>query len=157
MDKKKPSPEQILDHKDPGDETQRNFRYQNGYGAILLIASARGDKPYRAVWCEHHDDYLCEREDNLFDAYQIKTRKPEQGYWKLTDPDLKGSIKKFCTLLSKFGDNIRDFYFVSNTEASNVSQNIQNQNDLRRSPVQFLRVIKDVESESDIPDPSVPK
>jgi hypothetical protein len=42
MNEKKPSPEQILDHKDPGDETQRNFRYQNGYGAILLIASARG-------------------------------------------------------------------------------------------------------------------
>ena len=153
MNEKKLSPTQVPDYKDPGDETQRNYRYQNGYGVILLIASARGDKSYRAIWCEHHDDYLCERYDDLFDAYQIKTKKPERGYWKLTDQELRGSIKKFCNLLAKFGNDIQDFFFVSNTEALNVSQDTQNQNDLRRSPVQFLRAIAEVESENDIPVP----
>ena len=70
---------QLVQSNDPGDETQRNFRYQNAYGVILLIAAGRGAKPYQSIWCEYHEDLLAECQDGTLDVYQIKTRKPEEG------------------------------------------------------------------------------
>ena len=66
------SPFNKYDKGDPGDETQRNFAYQHAYGVILLAAMSRGDKPYSALWCEHHDDLLGDYGDGYFDAYQVK-------------------------------------------------------------------------------------
>lgn len=53
-----PDPATTPDKKDPGDQTGRNFRYQHAYGVILLAASASGLRPYAAIWCEHHEDFL---------------------------------------------------------------------------------------------------
>jgi hypothetical protein len=75
------SPTDNLDHSDPGDELLRNIRYQNAYGVILLIASVRSKLPYLSIWCEQHDDYLAERADGLYDAFQVKTATPENGPW----------------------------------------------------------------------------
>lgn len=61
---------------DPGDETERNFRYQHQYGVVLLAAVRRGTLNYIALYCEHHEDFLAERPDGLFDGYQIKTSRP---------------------------------------------------------------------------------
>ena len=85
-------PATTADTSDPGDQTQRNFRYQHAYGAILLTNSAAGQLQYKAIWCEHHDDFLAEIADNNFDAYQIKTRKPEKGEWRINHDKLKSSI-----------------------------------------------------------------
>jgi hypothetical protein len=49
---------------------------------ILLAGTIAGKLPYRALWCEHHEDLLAEREDNLFDSFLLKTRQPERGHWK---------------------------------------------------------------------------
>jgi len=59
-------PSEQLDLSDPGDETLRNFRYQFGYGVILLLAALRNDRNYTSLWCEHHEDFICEREDSFF-------------------------------------------------------------------------------------------
>lgn len=72
-------PKNVLAKNDPGDETQRNFRYQAAYGVILLIGSLSGNLPYVSVYAEHHEDFLCERVDGKYDAYQVKTRNPEDG------------------------------------------------------------------------------
>ena len=65
----------VYDGDDPGDETQRNFRYQHAYGVLLLAACLSGQRHYTALWCEHHEDYLTEIGDGSFDAWQIKTRR----------------------------------------------------------------------------------
>ena len=150
------SPGRLRDYKDPGDKTQRNFRYQHGYGVILLIASARKDKPYRAIWCEHHDDYLGERDDDLFDAYQIKTRKPETGPWTLSDEPFKNSIKRFCDLQRRFDQSMGDFYYVSNVDYLNVGTDIKDQSKVGRSPIQFMRAVKEIDSLEDLPPPFGP-
>jgi hypothetical protein len=77
------------------------------------------DRPYRAIWCEQHEDLLAEREDDKFDAVQVKTRKAEIGYWKITDEAFTKSITRFVELDIKFPGKIRRFYFVSNAEYSN--------------------------------------
>ena len=42
-------PINVSDDEDPGDETQRRFRYQHAYGVILLTGMAKGSLPYEAL------------------------------------------------------------------------------------------------------------
>src|SRR6201999_4049200 len=98
-----PSPVEAFDPTDPGDATQQNFRYQHAYGVMLLLSGKLGLRPYVAIWCEQHEDYLAERDDKKFDAYQIKTSRPENGAWKLNDLGLIKTIGRFVELVEEFG------------------------------------------------------
>ncbi|GAB3562744.1 hypothetical protein GCM10027578_05400 [Spirosoma luteolum] len=111
-----------LDHSDPGDETIRNFRYQFGYGAILLLAALRREKDYVSMWCEHYEDLVCERGDGLFDCFQIKTSTPENGHLRLNTDSVKKSIKRFVALHERFGDDIATMSIISNTEFLDTEQ-----------------------------------
>jgi hypothetical protein len=157
---KKPRPEKSLldpavvrDDDDPGDSTQRNFRYQHAYGVILLAAAKRGEQPYIAIWGEHHEDLLAERNDERYDAYQIKTSRPELGTWKLNDGDLVKAIGRFVDLVAQFGNRIANLYFVSNTEYDMVTP--QNKDDVkrRRCPRLFLEHVKQCNHSSEIAQP----
>jgi Cap4-like dsDNA endonuclease family protein len=132
---------------------QRNVRYQHAYGVILLIAAKLGNKPYRAIWCEQFEDLLAERYDDRFDGYQIKTRRPETGAWTISDPEFVRSLGRFCDLVSEFGDQIADLYFVSNTECDSVSADAQNQKRRGRCPNAFLEHIKTCQHEREIGPP----
>lgn len=138
-----------LDARDPGDETQRNFRYQHGYGVILLLGAANRLHPYVALWCEHHDDFLCERADGLFDAYQIKTRRSENGPWTTSDEQLRKSIKRFIALLKRFPNELGDLFFVSNAECSDTAE----RNSIGRSPRQLRRKLLECDTVADLPEP----
>lgn len=106
---------------DPGDETERNFRYQHQYGVVLLAAVRRGTLNYIALYCEHHEDFLAERPDGLFDGYQIKTSRPENGAWTLTSVALTKSIGRFIDLMTAFPGQIGKFAFVSNSDVDTVT------------------------------------
>lgn len=136
------------DVRDPGDQTQRNFRYQHLYGVILLAAAACGSKPYIAVWCEHYEDFLCEHSDGSFDGVQVKTKKPELGPWKITDPELVKTIGRFVDLSARLGSKLRGFYFISNAECDHVTPESQDQNRRGRCPKLLLTEIRSV----DVPD-----
>lgn len=138
---------------DPGDATQRNFRYQHGYGVILLAAARRGDKPYVAIWCKHHEDLLAERSDGKYDGYQIKTSRPENGAWRMNDSEMVKSIGRFVELVQEFGDWIGDLFFVSNTEYDDCSGD--HQDDKRRRPRAFLTHVKACTTHAEIADPYV--
>ena len=107
-------PNAVLDREDPGDATQRNFRYQHAYGVILLIAATLQKKPYVAIWCEHHEDLLAERSDGKWDGYQVKTRQREQGEWTLGDSELCSAVKHLAHLDQRFPNRIGDLNIVSN-------------------------------------------
>lgn len=144
---------QLVQSNDPGDETQRNFRYQHAYGVILLISAGRGSLPYCNIWCEFYEDFLCERNDGLLDIYQVKTRKPELGLWSLKDEPLRHSIKRFVDQYLIFGERIQKFYFVSNADFPTP---VQYQNDLNRyanSPIIFVETIKTTDAIENIIDP----
>jgi hypothetical protein len=138
---------------DPGDATERNYRYQHTYGVILLIAARRDLKPYVAVFCEHHEDLLGERSDGRFDGYQLKTSRPELGAWTMSDPELVKSIGRFVDLVVTFGDQIADLFFVSNTAFDEVTS--ESKDDRRRGacPRSFLEHIRDCSSEAEIASP----
>jgi hypothetical protein len=151
--KVQPGPKSVIATNDPGDETQRNFRYQVAYGVILLIGSASKRLPYVSVYAEHHEDYLCERVDGKFDGYQVKTRRPEEGAWQLLDEPFKKSLKRFAELCQKFGDCIEELRFVSNVDYSNPSDKSNDVAKIRKSPVRLLKHIGECDSEKDILSP----
>jgi hypothetical protein len=135
-------PSQVRDLNDPGDATSRNYRYQHAYGVIIMIAAKRRVRPYVAIWCEHHEDILAQKNDGKFDGYQIKTSRPEVGPWKLTDGELTKSIGRFVELVAEFGDYIGNLFFVSNKEIDRVTEENKDAKRRSRCPGLFLHHVK---------------
>ena len=132
---------------DPGDESERNFRYQHQYGVVLLAAVRRGSRDYVNIYCEHHEDLLCERTDELFDGWQIKTSTPENGAWTLKHKPLVHSIGRFIDLVTTYGSQIGLFFFVSNSEVDKVSDDVLDQKRRGRCPrlmLEHLRSLNDL-------------
>jgi len=127
---------------DPGDQSERSFRYQHQYGVVILAAVRRGDFDYVRVYCEHHEDLLCEASSRLFDGWQIKTSTPENGPWKLTDDALVRSIGRFVDLLTTYRTQIRRFFFVSNADVDKVGDDVQNQKRRGRCPNLMLEHVR---------------
>ncbi|MBB1179229.1 hypothetical protein DSM05_08690 [Pseudomonas sp. FW305-3-2-15-E-TSA4] len=138
---------------DPGDEAERNFRYQHQYGVVLLVAVRRGAFPYVNLYCEHHEDLLCERPDGLFDGWQIKTSTPENGPWTLRDAALVKSIGRFVDLCATYPSQIGVLYFVSNSDFDVVGDDIQDQKRRGRCPPLMLAHLRACPSLADIAPP----
>jgi hypothetical protein len=132
-------PTTVLDRDDPGDDTQLRFRYQHGYGVILLCGAATGALPYIAVWCEHHEDLLGEKPNGKFDSFQIKTATPESlGPWKTSSEKFWKSVGRFVELDVKFPGKFDAHSFVSNVQCFDTNQ----PDELRKSPIKFFRAVK---------------
>lgn len=115
---------------DAGDTTQRNFAYQHGYGAFLLLSAVRGHFPYEAVWCEHHEDLVAERSDGGLDAFQIKTR--EHGAWTNADEPFQKAVGTLTRARLALGNRIRDLTFVSNVPALDTKS--KQESERKKSP-----------------------
>ncbi|MBY5645559.1 dsDNA nuclease domain-containing protein [Rhizobium leguminosarum] len=135
-------PTTLFDVSDPGDATQQNFRYQHLYGVILLVAAARGTLAYSNIYCEHFEDFLCEKTDGMFDGYQVKTQRPENGAWRTTDDALIKSLGRFVDLHGRLGAKAGTFFFVSNTECDNVTSESKDEAKRGRCPALLLRHIR---------------
>lgn len=146
-------PARVRNSTDPGDTTGRNFRYQHAYGVVLLVAAKRGLRPYVAIWCEHHEDFLAERNDGLFDGYQIKTSRPELGAWTLRDGELINAIGRFVDLVSEFGERIGSLFFVSNTEFDEATPASQDERRRGRCPRLFLKHVRGCQTRDEIAPP----
>lgn len=136
-----------------GEDTERNYRYQHAYGVILLVGIVSNNLRYDSIYAEHHEDFICERSDQLIDGFQVKTRKPEEGPWDLADDAVKKSIKRFVNFNNAFSDSVGNLNFVSNVDFSNPGSQVKDQTKLRRSPLRFLEIIKKSSSVNDIKPP----
>lgn len=134
------------DYFDPGDKVIRKFRYQHAYGVVLALLMMKKTCPFRAIWCEQHEDFLAERTDELYEAFQVKTRKSETGSWNVTDEAFVKSIKRFIDLDLKFPHKIKKFHFVSNTEYSNSDA----RNRVHLSPIKLSKAVLAAESKNDL-------
>jgi hypothetical protein len=144
------SPVDVFDSTDPGDATLRNYRYQHTYCVMLLVSGKLEKHPYVAIWCEQHEDCLAERTDKTFDAYQIKTSRPENGAWKLNSLELMKTIGRFVELVQEFDDAIANLYFVSNTECQMVGPDNLNDHLRAQCPQLFLEHVRSCNTHNDI-------
>ncbi len=138
----------IPDNEDPGDDTQRRYRYQHAYGVILLTAIYTKLKPYLALWCEHHDDFLGQL-NGTYDSFQVKTREPELGHWELLTDGFVSAIKKFAVLETRFPGRINAYYFVTNTKLADSSA----EGKVARSPVKLRVAVRAATAPSDLVEP----
>lgn len=138
---------------DPGDQAERNFRYQHQYGVVLLVAVRRGNFPYVTIYCEHHEDLLCERPDGLFDGWQIKTSTPENGAWTLRHAALVKSIGRFVDLCATYPSQVGKLHFVSNSDFDVVGDDVHDQKRRARCPQLMLTHLRSCASLSDVAAP----
>lgn len=118
---------------DAGDTTQRNFAFQHGYGAFLLISALRDGPSYEAVWCEHHEDLVGEYGDGDLDAYQVKTRTREDGPWKNTDEPFVKALGTLTRARVALGARLRGLFFVSNVPVMKTLS--KQESEKKKSPI----------------------
>jgi hypothetical protein len=146
-------PFHAADRADPGDATQRNFRYQHTYAVMLMIDARAGGHPYVAIWCEHHEDILAERTDGKFDAYQVKTSRPAIGAWTMLDAAMTKSVGRFVDLVSTYGSEINSVIFVSNTEWDRITDGSTNETKRGKCPELFLDHVRRCTAPADVEAP----
>lgn len=120
---------------------------------VLLVAVRRGSLSYRALYCEHHEDFLGERADGLFDGYQVKTSRPENGAWTLTSAALTKSIGRFVDLMRAYPAQMGYFYFVSNSEIDAITSDSKDQVRRGRCPGLMVQHVRGCATASDIEEP----
>jgi hypothetical protein len=143
------TPADTLDRLDIGDDIQLRFRYQHAYGVILLVGSITNKKPYLAIWCEHHDDFLAEKDNGQFDSFQVKTRAVGRSPWKLNDESFVKAINKFAQQDKLFSGKIDHFHFVTNHAFFNTTSESQ----IDKSPICLKQAVESVDNIGNLAEP----
>lgn len=124
---------------DRGDETQERFRYQWAIGVWLLAQSLTGARAVRAIWCEHHDDYLLELLTGRYVAVQVKTDSRENARWRWSDDALADSLARFCAFEKEHGASIDGYEFVSNAAPYVPAASTKKVDSLAASPERLIQ------------------
>lgn len=138
---------------DRGDETQERFRYQWAVGVWLLATSLNGKRTIRALWCEHHEDYLLELPGDRYIAIQVKTDSRENAHWRWSDNALVDSVARFCVLEKLHGAVIDSFEFISNAAPYVPAATTRRADSLAASPIRLIQCCSRVATHSDVQEP----
>lgn len=138
---------------DRGDETQERFRYQWAIGVWVLAQSLTGVRTIRALWCEHHDDYLLELMTGRYVAVQVKTDSRENARWRWSDDALVDSVFRFCAFEKSHGPAIDGYEFVSNAAPYVPAATTKRDNSLAASPDRLIQCCSLASTHSDLEEP----
>ncbi|MBS0466055.1 MAG: DUF4297 domain-containing protein [Proteobacteria bacterium] len=138
---------------DRGDETQERFRYQWAIGVWILARSLTGERPIRALWCEHHEDYLLELSAGRYVAVQVKTDSRENAEWRWSDDALVDSVARFCAFEKMYGAAIDSYEFVSNAAPYVPGPTAKRADSLAASPGRLTQRCSQASSYSEVPEP----
>lgn len=138
---------------DRGDETQERFRYQWAIGVWLLAQSLTGKRSIRALWCEHHEDYLLELSSGRYVAVQVKTDSRENAQWRWSDHALVDSVARFCTFEKLYGAAIDDYEFISNAAPYVPATTTRKLDSLAASPGRLIQFCSQASTHSDVEEP----
>ncbi len=116
-------PSEVLDDSDPGDETQRRFRYQAARAALLALEIFNEKAGIEEVYCEQQEDILVEKTDHSFIGVQVKTRKVGLGPFKATDDDVVKTLAQFVQLDREFAGAFVRFVLSTNCGFNEVKDN----------------------------------
>lgn len=108
------TPDSVLNKTDVGDDTQRRFRYQAAYAAILSLELLKEEPEFEEIFCEHHEDILVKMKDKTFRGIQVKTRKEGLELFKASDPKIINALKRFIRLEKEFPNSFSKFVLATN-------------------------------------------
>lgn len=126
MSSKPSPPDKILSDTDRGDDTQRRYRYQAAYAALISLDLLREDSEFEEIFCEQHEDILVRGKDGKFIGIQVKTRRPSLGAFTFSDREIIDSLIKFFKLEKEFPDYFKGFVIAANCGFWQKSQNDSN-------------------------------
>lgn len=98
----------------PEDDTQRRFRYQAAYAAIISLDLLSPISEFDEVFCEHHEDILVRKKDNSFIGIQVKTRESGRDLFKANDPEIIHSLKRFVEQCIRYPNQYSCFVLATN-------------------------------------------
>lgn len=120
------TPDSVLSNSDAGADTQRRFRYQAAYAAILSLKLLNEESEFDEIFCEHHEDILIKLKDGTFEGIQVKTRKEGLEPFKASDPEIIEALKKFIKLEKEFPNRFSRFVLATNYGFWQVKRNGNN-------------------------------
>lgn len=138
---------------DRGDETQERFRYQWAIGVWLIAQSLTGKRSARALWCEHHEDYLLELPSGRYVAVQVKTDSRENAHWRWSDEALIDSVARFCALENLHGSVIDGYEFISNAAPYVPAVTTKRADSLAASPDRLIQCCSQASAPSELAEP----
>lgn len=109
----------------------------------------------RALWCEHHDDFLVELATGRYIAVQVKTDGGENSVWRLSDDALINAITRFCALEAKHGSTIEAYEFHSNAAGYIPGTSAKKDKTIAKSPERLLHCCREAASPSALHEPYV--
>lgn len=138
---------------DRGDETQERFRYQWAIGVWLLTQSLTGERSIRALWCEHHEDFLLELPTGRYVAVQVKTDSRENAQWRWSDDALVDAVSRFCTFEKMHGAAIDGYEFISNAASYVPAPTVKKADSLAASPGRLIQCCAQASTHVEVQEP----
>ncbi|MBE9639155.1 dsDNA nuclease domain-containing protein [Salipiger mangrovisoli] len=120
------TPATTLDVDDPGDDTIARFNYQFSIAAIYLLKMALDPSYAKSIICENFEDLIVQKDDDSFEAIQVKTRDRKHPAFKLTDDAVEKSLTRFAKLEARFPGKFLQYKFLTNHELWEGKENGQN-------------------------------
>lgn len=105
----------------------------------LLAQCLTGKRAIRALWCEHHEDYLLELQAGRYVAVQVKTDSRENARWRWSDDALVDSLSRFCVFEKMHGAAIDGYEFISNADPYVPAATAKRADSLAASPVRLIQ------------------
>jgi HEAT repeat protein len=105
-----------LDTSDPGDDTQRRFRFQATVAAMNSLALLDEEGELVAIFCEHHEDILLVGRDGKVVAKQVKTRAEHLPALRLggLDTPVRSALVRFIKKDLEFPGQFDRFVLETN-------------------------------------------
>lgn len=138
---------------DRGDETQALFMYQWSAGVTLLAGAVAGVNQYAAIWCEHHDDLLCELPSGLFHAVQVKTNAAPNARWSCSDTGFGDAVRKFAEHELVYSSKVERYILFSNVKPYIPAATAKKAARLGSSPVRVRDLCRTIAACSGLPQP----
>ena len=120
------SPASTSPAEDVGADTQRRFRHQVCYTAILSLGLLDEGGPLDELYCEHHDDVVFKLSSGLFRAIKLKTRMAGRVPFKAGDAEVVSALRKFAGLEADFPGRFEGYVLASNVGFWHERQNGSN-------------------------------
>ena len=108
------SPTNTLSTNDSGDDTQRRYRYQAFYAAIISLELLNEATEFEEIFCEHHEDVLIRKKNGKFIGIQVKTRNYGQEPFKADDKQIINSLYRFVEQDIEFPNFYEKFIIATN-------------------------------------------
>jgi hypothetical protein len=121
-----PSLQTQVDTADTGDDTQRRFRYQAAYAAILSLELLNPSSDFDELFCEHHEDILVKKKDASFIGVQVKTRESGRDLFKANDSEIVSALTRFVEQYIQYPNQYSRFVLATNYAFWRVRSNSQN-------------------------------